>query len=84
MDITNKERVYKIVSQVLNVPLGSINDDTSPDTLESWDSLKHINLVLSLEEEFNVQFNDEQTLEMQNIGLILVVLNEARNTYGTM
>lgn len=70
------ERVVIIVSQVMNVPQEVINLDSSPDTIDTWDSLKQMNLVLALEDEFEVQFNDQQTLEMQNVELILIVLKE--------
>ena len=72
------ERVYKVVSQVLNVPLESINEEFSPDDAHEWDSLKHMNLVLALEEEFQVQFNEEQIVEMLSVGMIIESINESR------
>jgi len=71
-----KEKVYQILSQVLNVPIEEINEDSSPDTIEDWDSLRHMNLILALEEEFRVQFTDVQIIEMLNVELILVTLQE--------
>ena len=71
-----RERVYKIISQVFNVPIENINDESSSDDVETWDSLKHMNMVLALEEEFNVQFGEEQVLEMLNVGLIIEILKE--------
>jgi acyl carrier protein len=72
-----KEQVYKIVAQVMNVPMSTVNDDSSPDTVPAWDSLKHMNLVLALEQEFEIQFNDAQTVEMLSVGLILAIISEA-------
>jgi len=71
-----RERVYKIISQVFNVPIENINDESSSDDIETWDSLKHMNMVLALEEEFNVQFGEKQVLEMLNVGLIIEILKE--------
>ena len=71
-----RERVYKIISQVFNVPIENINDESSSDDIETWDSQKHMNMVLALEEEFNVQFGEEQILEMLNVGLIIEILKE--------
>ena len=71
-----RERVYKIISQVFNVPIENINDESSSDDIETWDSLKHMNMVLALEEEFNVQFGEEQILEMLNVGLTIEILKE--------
>ena len=71
-----KDRVFKVISQVLNVPLDQISEETSLDSIEGWDSLKHINIILALEEEFSVQFHEEQIMEMLNIELIFESLKE--------
>ncbi len=71
-----KDRVFKVVAQVLGVPATIIDENSSPDTLPVWDSLKHMNLVLALEEEFSIQFTDTQVLEMLNVALILAVVAE--------
>ena len=71
-----KERVIAIVGKVLNAPPGSITEKSSPDTVENWDSLAHMNIVLALEQEFGIQFDDEQLLEMLNVGLIVDTVQE--------
>lgn len=71
-----RERVLKIVSQIMRVPEESLNDDSSPDNTENWDSLNHMNLILALEQEFKVQFSDEQIFELLNVKLILLALKE--------
>jgi len=71
-----KEKVKKVMSNIFQVPIKDITDDASPDTITGWDSLKHMNLVLALEEEFGVQFSDAQILELLNFQLILLTLKE--------
>ena len=68
------ERLFKVISQVLNVPLGEINIESSPDTIEGWDSLKHMNLIIALEEEFEIEFNDEEIVDSVNFALIFTIL----------
>jgi acyl carrier protein len=58
----------------MNVPIESVKEDSSPDTIETWDSLKRMSLVLTLEEEFDVQFSDEEIVKMLKVGLIMDVL----------
>jgi acyl carrier protein len=72
-----KDRVYKVVSQILSIPLDQINEEFSPDHCSEWDSLRHMNLILALEEEFQVQFDEEQIVEMLNVELIIESLKEA-------
>ena len=67
-------RVVQVVSRIMGVPPEEIGDDSSPDTINKWDSLRHMNLVLALEEEFAVSFNDEEIVELLTVGLIIETL----------
>ena len=60
-------RVLNVVSQVLGIPVDAITDDSSPENVEAWDSLKHMNLVLALEEEFGIRFSDERIVAMLSV-----------------
>lgn len=71
-----KDRVIKIVSQVMNVPIEKLNDDSSPDTVENWDSLKHMNLILALEEKFAITFLDDEVVEMLSVRKIVEILEK--------
>ena len=71
-----KDRVYSVVAKVLEVPVESVDEQSSPDTVETWDSLRHMNLVLALEEEFGIQFTPEQIIEMLSVELIIMTVQE--------
>ena len=45
-----------------------INDGTTADDIEEWDSLEHINLIVAIEQEFNVKFNMGATVKLKNVG----------------
>ncbi len=49
-----KERIKNVMSIIFELPVGDIDDDASPDSIATWDSLRHLNLILALEEEFGV------------------------------
>ena len=70
------ERLYKVLSQILDVPLEQITDEDGPNTLESWDSLTHVNLMLALEAEFNLSISPDEAAEMFSVGLIKAKLVE--------
>ncbi len=53
-----------------------VSDDFSPDHCEEWDSLKHMNLIMAIEEEFNIQFGEGQIVEMLSVGLIIESIKE--------
>jgi acyl carrier protein len=71
-----RENVLHVISQVLGMPVDELSEDSSPENIEAWDSLKHMNLVLALEEEFGVRFSDEKIVEMLNVRLITEAVQE--------
>jgi acyl carrier protein len=64
------------MATVFGIQADAIGDDTSMDTVESWDSIKHMNLVLALEEEFGVSIPDEDAANITSYPLIRLVLAE--------
>lgn len=72
-----KERVLGIVSNIMKWPLKKINEDSSPEDIDTWDSLNQINLVLALEEEFGVRFTDDQIVQMLSVRSIIETLDGA-------
>lgn len=71
-----EERIKKILARILKMPIEDIGEETSPDTVDTWDSLRHMNLVMALEEEFGVRFKEVQVVEMLNYPLIVATLRE--------
>ncbi|MFZ4498308.1 MAG: acyl carrier protein [Burkholderiales bacterium] len=73
----NMESTLKtVMATVLGIQTDAIGDDTSMDTVESWDSIKHMNLVLAIEEEFGVSIPDEDAANITSYPLIRLVLDE--------
>tara|TARA_B100000787_G_scaffold165136_1_gene148664 strand:- start:1082 stop:1303 length:222 start_codon:yes stop_codon:yes gene_type:complete len=70
-----EDRVKKVMSDVFNIDIKSINDGSSPDNIENWDSLKHMNLIIALEEELEIEFSDEEIGDSMNYALIVNILN---------
>ena len=69
-----EDRIKEAMSAVFNVPADEINDESSPNNIQLWDSLKHMNMVVALEEEFETEFTDDEILEMMNYVLIKFIL----------
>ena len=61
-------KLYSIISKVMNVPESEINDQSGPETVEAWDSLNLYMLIDDIETEFNVKFTLEEILEIKNVG----------------
>lgn len=71
-----KEKIYQIMSNVFEIPESEISDDSSIDSIESWDSIRHLNLILALEEEFAITIPDEEVGNLINYKLIELTVNE--------
>jgi acyl carrier protein len=70
------DRIKNTMSIVFEVPLEDIKEDSSTDNIENWDSLRHLNLILGLEEEFEVSIPDEEVGNLVNFKLIELVIND--------
>lgn len=51
-----------------------VNDSTTSDDIEDWDSLEHINLVVAVEKEFGVKFNMGEINKFRNVGEMVDVI----------
>lgn len=70
------DKVRSTMSKVFGLDEASISDSSSQDSIEKWDSLGHMNLVVALEEEFGVQLTDDQVIELLNFKLIVQTIKE--------
>ena len=72
----NELKLKQILAGTFQLEVNEIDDDASPDTLDKWDSLQHLNLIMSLEEEFSISFSEDEVVEMMSVALIKEVLSE--------
>ena len=79
MTITIFEQVVAISSDIFQVPAGRLTGESSPRTLEAWDSVQHLNLVLALEQHFGVQFEPQEMDQMKSIGSISELVESKLN-----
>ena len=69
-------RIKNIMSAVFEISISDIDDESSVDTIKSWDSLKHMNLIIALEEEFQITIPDEEVGNLISYPLIVLILKE--------
>lgn len=70
------DRIKKVMADVLGIDEASITESSSPDTIKNWDSLRHMNLIVALEEEFDVQFDETEMAEMTSFTAIVQALTK--------
>jgi acyl carrier protein len=62
------ERICGVASDVLNVPVGELSRDSSPETVLTWDSVAHLTLVLAVEQELGIRFDVDELDRMTTVG----------------
>ena len=72
----NEDTLKQVMATLLTVDVSAIDQDASMDTIPTWDSLRHMNLVLALEEEFKVTIPDEDAGNITSYKLIKLVLED--------
>ena len=46
----------------------TVNDSTTSNDIEDWDSLEHINLIVAVEKKFGMKFSMGEVTSMKNVG----------------
>lgn len=71
-----ERRLREIVADVLGLDPASVGEDTTTDTVDGWDSLAHMNLILAVEEELGVGVPDEDAADLTSYPLLRLVVAE--------
>lgn len=61
------QKLYQIISKVMDIPISELTDKSGPNTIENWDSYNGLLLVDELESEFNIKFSVEETYDVKSI-----------------
>lgn len=72
----DETKLKSVIATVLEIEATDIDENSSMDTIEAWDSIKHMDLILSLEEEFGVSVPDEEAGDLTSYALIKLVMKE--------
>ena len=79
MTASTFERVQSVASDIFGIPVDRITAESSQETIENWDSMQHLNLVLAIEEKFGVQLDPEDIEQMKNIGAVAALVEKLQS-----
>jgi acyl carrier protein len=75
-----EERLQKVLRRVLNISDLTVEESTLAYTVPGWDSLKHVEILLAVQQEYSVHFRPTEVIRLKNVGdlqeLIIRRLNE--------
>ena len=69
-----EERTRTLVAEVFGLPVEQVTLETSQQTIEDWDSLNVLNVLMAIEGEFDVTVSPEEVASFVSVEKILEVL----------
>jgi acyl carrier protein len=80
----DRDEVYETLNEVFrdvfDDPSIEVDDSTTSDDIDGWDSLEHINLIAAVEQEFGVKFNMGQVVSMKNVGeMVDIIMSQLKD-----
>lgn len=74
-DVSIVEQKLKVIfGAIFNIDSDKVSLEATPDTIKNWDSLRHMNFILALEEEFAIMFSDDEIVAMRSLVAFLDIL----------
>lgn len=70
IDAALMQRVVGVLADIFGVNAADLHPASSPDTVESWDSIRHLDLVIALEQEFAIVFTAQEIEEAVSVEAI--------------
>jgi len=70
-----RERLRRLIAEAVDTSIEEVNPESTMANLEGWDSLNHIKIIVALEEQFGVTFNDDEIVTVTSVAAIEAVLN---------
>jgi len=61
------EKLFKIISKVMNVDIKHLTDESSPSTISNWTSFNGYVLLYELETNFSVKFSIDEAMDVKNV-----------------
>jgi|RhiMetdeSRZDD1v2_1073273.scaffolds.fasta_scaffold798943_2 acyl carrier protein len=65
-----------VLERVMEEPADSFTDDSSPDVVLNWTSLRHVTLLVEIENEYGIRFSNAEMATMRSVGDIRAALTK--------
>ena len=71
----------EVVADVFGLAVGQVADGTSPESVEEWDSVGHMNLVLQLESTYEISLSPDDALAITDVASLKRILDNHSVTW---
>ncbi|MDC0125105.1 acyl carrier protein [Candidatus Pelagibacter sp.] len=63
----NIKKIFKIFEDILDIKKGVISHGTKPSDIDEWDSIATVNIIVALEDEFNIKFKLKDLQKLRDV-----------------
>lgn len=71
-----EDKIKMIMARVFEMKIEDLPAEINQSTVDNWDSLRHLNLIVELEEAFDKSFEPEEISEMTSMGKIMEMIKK--------
>lgn len=71
-----EERLNRVFKTVFDNESIEINPELTADDVDEWDSLSHINLMIAIELEFGIEFDQSEIQNFANVSELMTSIEE--------
>lgn len=69
-----RERIVEVLAGVLKLAPSTFSEETTPASVPGWDSAKHVEIVVALEDRFGCMFDPDDVAELTSLAKIEEIL----------
>ena len=70
------EGIKEILADVLELPKENIDETTTMENVDTWESLRHMEIMLAIEGKFGIQFEPDELVDMTTYSDIKMLVND--------
>ena len=74
MDV--KEKVFEVIAEVCEVDKSEVTLESSVGDFPAWDSMGHLAILSAVEEAFDISFEPEEMMELEDVNDIVKAVEE--------
>jgi acyl carrier protein len=72
--MNNYEKLRQVIADIFEVELATINEESSKDTIDMWNSIHQMNLIFALEDAFALHLSDAEVVQLLSVKEIKSIL----------
>lgn len=69
-----EDKLKQVFKELFKIEPGDFREDLDVNSVAGWDSMNHLNLIIAMEESFNVSFSTEEVIQMTSVKSIIETL----------